>query len=276
MSEVGMAATGDIKIGVTGAAGKMGCVLIRQVCETTGFQLVAASEMAGHTVLGRDAGELAGLASLAVPIEADTDALFAASDAVLDFTLPGATEGHSASAARHGTALIIGTTGLEEAQQRALEKAGETAAIVQAPNMSLCVNLLMRLVEQTAARLDDDYDIEIVEMHHRHKVDAPSGTALDLGRAAAKGRGVSLDAVADRGRDGITSARQRGAIGFAALRGGDVVGDHSVIFAADGERLELTHKSASRQTYARGALRAAAWAHDKPPGLYSMADVLQF
>ncbi|PPR21977.1 MAG: 4-hydroxy-tetrahydrodipicolinate reductase [Alphaproteobacteria bacterium MarineAlpha10_Bin2] len=271
-----MAETGDIKIGVTGAAGKMGSTLIRQVCETPGFRLVAASEAAGHSALGRDAGELAGLAALDVPVDQDSDALFAVSDAVLDFTLPGATEGHSASAARHGTALIIGTTGLEAEQQSALEKAGQKAAIVQAPNMSLCVNLLMRLAEQAAALLDEDYDIEIVEMHHRHKVDAPSGTALGLGRAVAKGRGVSLDAVADRGRDGVTGARQRGAIGFAALRGGDVVGDHSVIFAADGERLELTHKSASRQTYARGALRAAAWAQGKSPGLYTMADVLEF
>ncbi len=271
-----MAEIGDIKIGVTGAAGKMGRVLIREVGDTQGFRLVAAGEIAGHAMLGRDAGELAGLAALAVPVGADTDALFAVSDAVLDFTLPGATEGHSQCAARHGTALIIGTTGLDAGQQRALEKAGEKAVIVQAPNMSLCVNLLMHLAEQAAALLDDAYDVEIVEMHHRHKVDAPSGTALGLGRAVAKGRGVTLDAVAERGRDGVTGPRQRGAIGFAALRGGDVVGDHSVIFAADGERLELTHKAASRQTYARGALRAAAWAQGKSPGLYTMADVLEF
>jgi 4-hydroxy-tetrahydrodipicolinate reductase len=271
-----MAETGNINIGVTGAAGKMGGVLIREVCDTPGFSLVAASEIAGHPMLGRDAGELAGLATLAVPVKSDTDALFAASDAVLDFTLPGATEGHSQCAARHGTALIIGTTGLDATHQQALEKAGQKTAIVQAPNMSLCVNLLMRLAEQAAALLDDAYDVEIVEMHHRHKVDAPSGTALGLGRAVAQGRGVTLDAVAERGRDGVTGPRKRGAIGFAALRGGDVVGDHSVIFAADGERLELTHKAASRQTYARGALRAAAWTDGKPPGLYTMADVLEF
>ena len=221
-----MAQSKDINIGVTGASGKMGSTLIRQVCETDGFRLVAASEIAGHPALGRDAGELAGLAPLAVPLGDDADALFKASDAVLDFTLPGATQNHSECAARHGTALIIGTTGIEAAQQRALEKAGEQAVIVQAPNMSLCVNLLMRLAEQAAALLDDDYDVEIVEMHHRHKVDAPSGTALGLGRAVAAGRGVSLDAVAERGRDGVTGARQRGAIGFAALRGGD---DHAVI-----------------------------------------------
>ena len=271
-----MAQSKDINIGVTGASGKMGSVLIRQVYETDGFRLSAASEIGGHPALGRDAGELAGMAALAVPVGDDADALFKASDAVLDFTLPDATQSHSECAARHGTALVIGTTGIEAAQQHALEKAGEQAVIVQAPNMSLCVNLLMRLAEQAAALLDDDYDVEIVEMHHRHKVDAPSGTALGLGRAVAKGRGVSLDAVAERGRDGVTGARQRGAIGFAALRGGDVVGDHSVIFAADGERLELTHKSASRQTYARGALRAAAWTQGKASGLYTMADVLDF
>jgi len=271
-----MAKTGDIKIGVTGAGGKMGAVLIRQVSETAGFSLAAASEIAGHAVLGRDAGELAGLAPLAVPVGDDADALFAASDAVLDFTLPGATQLHGECAMRHGTALIIGTTGIEAAQQSALDKAAEKAVIVQAPNMSLCVNLLMRLAEQAATLLDDDYDVEIVEMHHRHKVDAPSGTALGLGRAVAKGRGVALQAAAERGRDGVTGPRRRGAIGFAALRGGDVVGDHSVIFAADGERLELTHKASSRQTYARGALRAAAWAQGKAPGLYGMADVLDF
>ena len=271
-----MAEIGNIKIGVTGAAGKMGGALIHEVCATPGFSLVAASEIAGHLMLGRDAGELAGLTALDVPINSDTDALFAASDAVLDFTLPGATESHSLCAARHGTALIIGTTGLGGARQQALDKAGEKAVIVQAPNMSLCVNLLMRLTEQAAALLDEAFDVEIIEMHHRHKVDAPSGTALGLGRAVALGRGVTLDSVAERGRDGVTGPRKRGAIGFAALRGGDVVGDHSVIFAADGERLELTHKAASRQTYARGALRAAAWAHNKSPGLYTMADVLEF
>jgi 4-hydroxy-tetrahydrodipicolinate reductase len=266
----------DIKIGVTGATGRMGVTLIRQISETPGFCLVAASEISGHAMLGRDAGEVAGGAALSVAVSDDSDALFAASDAVLDFTLPIATTDHAEGAARHGTALIIGTTGIAAEQQGALARAGEKTAIVQAPNMSLCVNLLMHLAEQAAALLDDDYDVEIVEMHHRHKVDSPSGTALGLGRAVAKGRGVQLDDVAERGRDGVTGARARGAIGFAALRGGDVVGDHSVIFAADGERLELTHKSSSRQTYARGALRAAAWAQGKPPGLYTMADVLNF
>ncbi len=271
-----MADRSEIKIGVTGATGRMGATLIRQVSETPGYCLVAASEMAGHALLGRDAGELTGGAVLSVAISDDSDALFAASDAVLDFTLPLVIADHAEAAARHGTALIIGTTGIAAEQQGALTRAGEKTAIVQAPNMSLCVNLLMRLAEQTGQLLDDDYDVEIVEMHHRHKVDSPSGTALGLGRAVAKGRGVALDDVAERGRDGVVGPRAPGAIGFAALRGGDVVGDHSVIFAADGERLELTHKSSSRQTYARGALRAAAWAQGKPPGLYGMADVLNF
>lgn len=266
----------DIKIGVTGATGRMGVTLIRQVSETPGFCLVAASEMAGHAMLGRDAGELAGGAALSVAVGDDTDNLFATSDAVLDFTLPLATARHAEAAARHSTALIIGTTGIAGDQQDALVSASEKTAIIQAPNMSLCVNLLMCLAEQAGQLLDDDYDVEIVEMHHRHKVDSPSGTALGLGRAVAKGRGVALDDVAERGRDGVVGPRAPGAIGFAALRGGDVVGDHSVIFAADGERLELTHKSSSRQTYARGALRAAAWAQGRPPGLYSMADVLNF
>ena len=270
-----MADSSEIKIGVPGAAGRMGVMLITQVGDTDGFCLAAASEISGHDAIGRDAGELAGLSALGVAVDEDSDSLFAASDAVLDFTLPAATRTHAEWAARHGTALIIGTTGIEAEAQQALEAASRKTVVVQAPNMSLCVNLLMRLAEQTAALLDEDYDIEIVEMHHRHKVDAPSGTALGLGRAVAKGRSISLDEMSDRGRDGTTGARQRGAIGFAALRGGDVVGDHSVIFAADGERLELTHKSVSRQTYARGALKAARWAHGRVPGIYTMADVME-
>ena len=270
-----MAAASDIKIGIPGAAGRMGAMLITQVHETDEFCLSAASEIVGHDAIGRDAGELAGLSALGVSVGENVDALFVESAAVLDFTFPAATRTHAEYAARHGTALIIGTTGIEADAQQALEEASQKTVIVQAPNMSLCVNLLMRLAEKTAAFLDEDYDIEIVEMHHRHKVDAPSGTALGLGRAVAKGRGVSLDEAADRGRDGITGVRRRGTIGFAALRGGDVVGDHSVIFAANGERLELTHKSASRQTYARGALKAARWARGRAPGLYTMAEVME-
>ena len=187
---------------------------------------------------------------------------------------PTATVEHARLAAKAGTIHVIGTTGLDADQTAALGEAARGTAIVWAPNMSLGVTLMMRLTERVAAALDDDYDIEIVEIHHRYKVDAPSGTALGLGRAAAAGRGVELDAVAERGRDGITGPRKRGAIGMAALRGGDLVGEHTVTFAADGERVELTHRATSREIYARGALRAALWARGKPPGLYGMADVL--
>ena len=266
----------ELKIGIPGAAGRMGAILVRQVQETDGCRVVGASEAAGNDALGRDAGELAGVGAIGVPIGADPAAMFAAADAVLDFTLPAATARHAELAAATATGLIVGTTGLGAREQQALEAAARAVPVVQAPNMSLCVNLLFRLTEQVAGLLDADYDIEILEMHHRHKVDAPSGTALGLGRAAARGRGVALDDVAVRGRDGMTGARERGAIGFAALRGGDVVGDHAVIFAAEGERLELSHRSASRQTYARGALRAALWTRGRAPGLYTMADVLGF
>jgi 4-hydroxy-tetrahydrodipicolinate reductase len=193
---------------------------------------------------------------------------------IIDFTTPAASVAHAELAARARVAHVIGTTGLDETQMAAIGHAAAKAPIVQAPNMSLGVNVLLALVERAASVLDADYDIEIVEMHHRHKVDAPSGTALALGRAAATGRTVDLTAVAQKVRDGITGPRRRGDIGFAALRGGDVPGDHSVIFAGEGERIELTHKASSREVFARGAVKAARWAHGKPPGLYAMTDVL--
>ena len=265
-----------MKIGIPGAAGRMGQALTRQVAGTEGCVLAAATEVPGHPALGRDCGALAGIEPLGIAVSDDAEAMFRAADAVLDFTLPAAAAGHAALAAAHGTVLVIGTTGLGGAEQAALDEAAARTPVVQAPNMSLAVNLLFRLTEQVAGLLDDDYDIEIVEMHHRHKIDAPSGTALGLGRAAARGRGVSFDEVAERGRDGVTGVRTRGAIGLAALRGGDVIGEHSVIFAAEGERLELTIRSGNRQTYARGALLAARWAQARTPGLYTMADVLGF
>jgi 4-hydroxy-tetrahydrodipicolinate reductase len=266
----------DMKIGIVGAAGRMGCALTRAVTEAKGCRVAAASERSGHAALGRDAGSLAGLDSLGVALVADAAALFASCDAVLDFTAPAATLEHARLAAKHGVILITGTTGLEPADQKKIVAAAKKAAIVQAPNFSVGVNLAMALVEQTARVLDDAFDIEIVEMHHRHKVDAPSGTALGLGRAAAKGRGVALEKMSERGRDGITGARKKGAIGFAALRGGDVVGDHTVIFAGAAERIEITHKAGGREIFARGAVRAALWAKGKKPGLYSMQDVLGF
>ena len=263
-----------MKIGIPGAAGRMGQALTRQVTATDGCTVVAATEVTGHAALGRDCGALAGIEPLGVTVGDDSQAMFRAADAVLDFTLPGAAARHAELAAAEGTMLVVGTTGLGVDEQAALEEAAAQVAVVQAPNMSLAVNLLFRLTEQVAGLLDDDYDIEIVEMHHRHKIDAPSGTALDLGRAAARARGVAFDEVAARGRDGVTGERPRGEIGLAALRGGDVTGEHSVIFAADGERLELAVRSSNRQTYARGAVQAARWAEGRGPGLYTMADVL--
>ncbi len=264
----------NMNIGVIGAAGRMGRMLIAEILAHDGARLSGAVEGAGNDAIGRDAGLLAGCGEAAIAVTDDAEALFAASDAVIEFTSPEASTGHAALAAGARCIHVIGTTGLDGGQEAALADAAERTAIVWAPNMSLGVNLLMRLVEQTAAALNDDYDIEVFEIHHRHKVDAPSGTALGLGRAAARGRGVELDDVAQRGRDGVTGARKRGDIGFASLRGGDVVGDHTVSFAADGERVEITHRASDRRIYARGALRAAFWAQGKPPGLYSMADVL--
>ena len=263
-----------MKIGVIGAAGRMGRMLIAEILAHDEARLAGAVEGAGHEAIGRDAGLLAGLAEAGVAVGDDARALFAGSDAVLEFTSPEASLAHAVLAAETQTIHVIGTTGLDADQEAALAAAAARTAIVWAPNMSPGVNLLMGLVERVAAALDDDYDIEIFEIHHRHKVDAPSGTALGLGRAAAKGRGVALDDVAVRGRDGKTGPRRRGAIGFASLRAGDVVGDHSVTFAAEGERIELSHRAGDRSIYARGALRAAFWARGKGPGLYSMAEVL--
>ena len=211
---------------------------------------------------------------LGIEATGDPAELFGASDVVIDFTTPSLTLSHLDLARSTGTALVIGTTGLDDVGRAAMVSAGDDAAIVFGANMSLGVNLLLGITRQVAAALDDDFDIEIVEMHHRHKKDAPSGTALALAEAAAEGRGVTLADVADRGRDGQTGERQRGAIGLAALRGGDVVGDHTVIFAADGERIEIGHRASSREIYARGAIKAAAWAANREPGFYGMADVL--
>ena len=264
----------DIRIGITGSAGRMGITLAREVAAAAGCVLSGASEQKDHPFIGCDPGQVAGLGVTGLAIKDSAREVFQASDVVLDFTLPTATVDHAKLAAEHGTALVIGTTGLEAKHSSALESAANKTAIVQAANMSVGVNVVLHLTRWVSSILDEDYDIEIVEMHHRHKVDTPSGTALALGRAAAEGRSVDLDEAARRGRDGITGARERGTIGFAALRGGDVVGDHSVVFAADGERVELTHKASSRQVFSRGAVRAARWVHSKPPGLYSMIDVL--
>ena len=264
----------DYRIGVVGCSGRMGRMILHCLQDTAGCAIAGGTEVAGSPAVGRDLGEVAGLGPLGVKIGDDPEALFDVADVVVDFTAPQASVALAGLAARSGKAHVIGTTGLTTAQEAELAQAAGAATIVHAANMSLGVNLLLSLVEQVARSLDPDYDIEIVEMHHRHKVDAPSGTALALGLAAAAGRGVELDTVAQRTRDGHTGARRAGDIGFATLRGGDVTGEHSVIFAADGERIELTHKASNREVFARGAVKAALWTRGKPAGLYSMKDVL--
>ncbi len=265
-----------MKIGIVGCAGRMGQMLLREILTTPGAALGGGTERSESPAIGRDIGELAGAAHVGIGVGDDPAALFAAVDAVIDFTAPVATLRHLELAAQSGKALVIGTTGMDAAQKEKIAEAAQKSPIVFAPNMSVGVTLAMAVVEQVAKILDDSYDIEIVEMHHRHKVDAPSGTALGLGLAAAKGRGVDLDAVACKARDGHTGARPKGEIGFATLRGGDVVGDHTVVFAADGERFEITHKASSRQVFAKGAVRAALWLKGRKPGLYTMRDVLGF
>ncbi len=264
----------EIAIGVTGCGGRMGRMLLAEIAQTPGCRVAGGVDAKGNRAIGRDLGELGGFGTLGLAAGDDAAALFAASDVVVDFTAPDATAAHAALAARHGKPLVIGTTGLEARHESAIADAAGKVAIVRAANMSLGVNLLIGLVREVAARLGDDYDIEVLEMHHRHKVDAPSGTALALGRAAAAGRGIDLAAKSQRTRDGITGPRRTGDIGFAALRGGDVAGDHIVVFAGEGERVELTHRAGSRQIFARGAVRAARWCVGRKPGLYGMADVL--
>lgn len=263
-----------MNIGITGCGGRMGRMLIQAVMATEGAALAGGTEQAGIPFIGQDLGLLVGSETVGAVVMDDARALFEASDVVIDFTVPAATVTHAALAFDTGTALVIGTTGLTADQQSVVQGAAETATVVQAGNMSLGVNLLVGLARQAAELLGPDYDIEVVEMHHKHKIDAPSGTALMLGRAAADGRGIDHDANAVMSREGHTGARPDGAIGYATLRGGDVVGDHTVIFAGPSERIELTHRAASREIFARGATRAAMWCAGRAPGLYSMRDVL--
>lgn len=264
-----------MKIGVLGCAGRMGRAIIGEILGADGCELAGGTEVGGHSAIGQDLGALVGVDDIGLAVHDNAADLIRASDTVIEFSTPEATIRHAELAADHGTAHVIGTTGLDGKAERRLREMAARTPIVWAANMSLGVNLLCGLAEQVARSLGPDaFDIEIVEMHHRQKIDAPSGTALALGEAAARGRGVPLGDTADRGRDGITGARQNGAIGFAALRGGDVVGDHSVIFAGIGERIELTHKASDRGIYARGAVHAARWLEGRPAGLYLMADVL--
>jgi 4-hydroxy-tetrahydrodipicolinate reductase len=268
-------ARSDMGLVVVGAGGRMGQALIRAVHDMPGARIAGAVERPGSSALGRDAGELAGIGPIGVEIGDDPLPVFARADGVLDFTRPAATVEFAGYAAQARIVHVIGTTGCTVEDEAKIAAAARHATIVKSGNMSLGVNLLAVLVEQAARALEaGDFDIEILEMHHRHKVDAPSGTALLLGEAAAKGRGIALADNEVRTRDGQTGPRPEGAIGFAALRGGSVVGEHSVVLAGAGERITLGHQAEDRAIFARGAVKAALWAHGKKPGLYSMRDVL--
>ncbi len=263
-----------MKIAVMGAAGRMGRELVRAIAATPGCAVSGATEVPGSALCGGDIGTLAGLEPLGTKVSDDAAAVIADADAILDFTSPKATAVFAAFAAKHGKIHVIGTTGFDATTEAAIKSAASGATIIKAGNMSLGVNLIAALTRKVAAALGEDFDIEIVEMHHKLKVDAPSGTALMLGEAAADGRGVKLADKSVRARDGHTGVRRDGDIGFATLRGGSVVGDHTVIFAGNGERIELTHLAADRGIFARGAVKAALWGKGRGPGLYSMADVL--
>jgi 4-hydroxy-tetrahydrodipicolinate reductase len=262
------------RIGVIGCAGRMGRMLVREIAGTDGCALAGGTVRPDSAALGQDLGMLGALGRLGLAATDDPEAVLRHSDAAIEFTNPAATAEHASLAARLGTPLVIGTTGLEEREAAAVREAASSIPIVWAANTSLGINLLLGLVAQVAERLGNEWDIEILEMHHRQKVDAPSGTALTLGRAAAEARGAAFEDAAERGRDGITGPRRPGAIGFAALRGGDNIGEHHVIFAGSGEQLTLSHRATNRAIYATGAVRAACWAVGRRPGLYGMREVL--
>lgn len=264
----------SVGVVVTGVSGRMGQMLVREIAAHDRLHLAGALERAGHDWVGGDLGEAMGGAASGVMVSDDPLEAFARAQAVIDFTAPAATVGFAELAAQARAVHVIGTTGLSPEDLEKIGTAARHAVVVRAGNMSLGVNLLTKVTEQVARALDADWDIEIVEAHHNRKVDAPSGTALMLGEAAASGRGVSLESVSDRGRDGITGERARGDIGFHAIRGGDIVGEHEVIFATAGERIVLKHIAGDRSLFARGALKAALWGQDKAPGDYDMLDVL--
>lgn len=259
---------------VTGASGRMGQMLMRTIQDSDKCKLVGAVERKGHAWVGRDVGECMGGAPMDVVVSDDPLETFLHAQAVIDFTAPAATVEFAAIAAQARIVHVIGTTGMAEDDLAKLNAAARHAVVVRAGNMSLGVNLLVQLTKKVAAALDEDFDIEVIEAHHHHKVDAPSGTALMLGEAAAEGRGVTLADVSDSGRDGITGARKRGDIGFSAIRGGDIVGEHDVLFAAAGERIVLRHMATDRAIFARGAVKAALWGLGQAPGEYDMLDVL--
>ena len=264
----------DMGLVVAGAGGRMGRAVIAAIAETDGVVLAGAVEAPGADVIGRDAGELAGLGHAGIAVSAVPPTALAGADGLIDFTTPAATVALAEASAAHGLVHVIGTTGLTPAHEKLVGAAALRARIVKSGNMSLGVNLVAALVKQVARSLGDEFDIEILEMHHNRKIDAPSGTALLLGAAAAAGRDIDLAEHSVRVRDGHTGARKAGTVGFASLRGGSVVGEHSVIFAGPHERIELIHKAEDRMIFARGAIKAALWGRGQKPGLYSMTDVL--
>ena len=264
----------DIRLIVAGAGGRMGRTLVKAIAETPGLMLAGATEGEGSPLLGQDSGALAGLPPNRVVVTSEVRPLTLAADAIIDFTVPAATVRLAALAAETHLAHIIGTTGMSAADDAKVAEAAKKTAIMKSGNMSLGVNLLAVMTRKVAQALDEEFDIEILEMHHNKKIDAPSGTALLLGEAAAAGRKIDLAARSARGRDGHTGARKPGDIGFAVLRGGTVAGEHHVIFAGHDERIELSHKATDRMIFARGALKAAKWCQGRAPGLYSMLDVL--
>jgi 4-hydroxy-tetrahydrodipicolinate reductase len=263
-----------MRLVIAGAGGRMGRTLIHAIAATKGVALAGAVDAPGSAVIGRDSGELAGLGSNGIKVTSELAPLLKSADGLIEFALPAATLAFAEITAAAGLVHVIGTTGHSAEEEAVIAKAAERAVIVKSGNMSLGVNLLVALTKRVSATLGDEYDVEILEMHHNRKIDAPSGTALMLGRAAAAGREIALEKHAVRGRDGVTGPRRAGDIGFAALRGGTVVGEHTVIFAGPAERIELVHRAEDRMIFARGALHAALWARGRKPGLYSMADVL--
>ena len=263
-----------LKVVVTGASGRMGQTLVDLITKSEKLELIGALECLNHEWVGQDIGVAMGGSELGVVVSEDPIEVIANAEAVIDFTTPSATVEFSKFAAQARAIHVIGTTGMSEEDLEKIKAASFHSVIVRAGNMSLGVNLLVALTKKVAAALDDEFDIEIIEAHHKHKVDAPSGTALMLGEAAAEGRGISLAESAERGRDGIIGARKKGSIGFASIRGGDIVGKHDVLFASNGEQLILSHNATDRNIFARGALKAVLWGKDKQPGQYDMMDVL--
>ena len=262
------------RIAVFGATGRMGQTLVGLIADDTNLQLVGAATEPGHDAIGSDAGILAGVQELGVVLTDDASVAVSGADVAIDFTLPAALPGNVAACVEHDVALVIGTTGITDADHVALESAAESIALLYGRNMSVGVNVLTELARLASKALGMDYDIEINEAHHRLKVDAPSGTALQLGESVATGRGVTLESVAVFDRHGVGEARAPGSIGFSSVRAGSIVGDHTVLFAADEEIIELRHRALDRSVFARGALRAAVWVAGRQSGLYSMKDVL--